>query len=266
MKLPIYIVNAFAERDFTGNPAAVVPLDDWLSKRVMQDIASQNNLSETAFVKASAKNCYEIRWFSPLSEIDFCGHASLAAAFVLFDGKKGESSITFFAKAVGEFTINQASDGMINMIFPEQLATPVTKIPKALLSGLSIPPVEVLKNRQAYIAVYASEHDIRNLSYDSDTLKQLAPLDVSITAPGIKVDFVSRYFWPANGGNEDPVTGSIHAGLAPYWANRLAKSNLIGQQLSTRTGTLYCVVNGHYVQVSGYAKPYLEGQIEVKAT
>ncbi|TLU66171.1 PhzF family phenazine biosynthesis protein [Thalassotalea litorea] len=263
MNLPIYIVNAFTDSDFAGNPAAVIPLKEWLSDDVMQNIAAQNNLSETAFIKRSAANRYDIRWFSPLSEIDFCGHASLASAFVLFNFEKMDAAITFFAKAVGEFSITQTTNQLIQMEFPEQLAKPVQTIPEALMSGLSIKPQRVLRNRQAYIAVYPSEQDIRTLQYDSARLKQLAPFDVSVTAPGENVDFVSRYFWPANGGDEDPVTGSIHAALAPFWSNEFNKTHLSALQLSSRTGSLQCQVVAEKVIVSGYAKLYLRGTIEV---
>jgi predicted PhzF superfamily epimerase YddE/YHI9 len=152
---------------------------------------------------------------------------------------------------------------MIEMDFPQRLAEPVTSIPDALIRGLSIRPREVFVNQQAYIALYDSEHDVRTVIPDLELIAQLGPRDVAVTARGDRHDFVSRYFWPANGGEEDPVTGSIHASLAPLWSARLGKTKLVALQASARTGLLYCEVDAQRVRVSGHAVQYLEGTIEV---
>ncbi|KAB2887748.1 MAG: PhzF family phenazine biosynthesis protein [Desulfobulbaceae bacterium] len=263
MKLPIYLIDAFTSERFKGNPAAVVPLDQWLPVETMQAIAAENNLSETAFFIREAGGGYHIRWFSPLKEIDFCGHATLASAFVLFRNLLTASPVTFRAAAVGELPVLLREDGMIEMSFPEREPGPVPDIPEALLAGLSIRPKEVLKNVQAYVAVYADEDQVRAIVPDPQRLIELGPLDVAVTAPGKTCDFVSRYFWPANGGVEDPVTGSIHAGLAPFWGRRLHKTSLVALQASRRSGILACRLDDCRVHVAGAAVQYLEGSIEI---
>ena len=265
MELDIYIVDAFTKQQFKGNSAAVVPLQQWLAPEIMQNIAAENNLSETAFILALSSSKYEIRWFSPLTEIDFCGHATLAASYVIFHHLGGQGEIEFVTREVGSLFVNQLSDGRIEMSFPNQCPQVVEQAPDALLAGLSVTPVQVLKNRQAYFAVMASEQDVTNLTYSSAQLKLLAPFDVVVTARACantntyQYDFISRYFWPANGGDEDPVTGSIHAGLAPYWAEQLAKSELVAYQASARGGILYCRISNERVLVSGFAVLYLKG-------
>jgi PhzF family phenazine biosynthesis protein len=262
MKLALHIIDAFTSERFKGNPAAVVPLQEWLPPALMQSIAMENNLSETAFFVQAADGPYDIRWFSPLKEIAFCGHATLASAHVLFES--GTSSpVTFRAPAVGELPVVHLPDGCMEMSFPSRAPVPVDEVPAALRAGLPLAPVAVLRNGQAWFAVYESESQVRTLRPDFQRLAELGPLDVTVTAPGETCDFVSRYFWPANGGEEDPVTGSIHAGLAPYWAGRLGKSTLLAMQLSSRIGTLHCRVEGDRVSVAGRAVRYLEGWIEV---
>jgi len=266
MKLKIYQIDAFTNEVFKGNYAAVILLDDWLSVTLMQNIASENNLSETAFVKAIDDNHYHVRWFSPLCEIDFCGHATLASAFVLFKEKLHLTEISFFAEAVGDFKVSKRNDGLITMIFPMMMPKVVDHIPADLLAGLSIKPLEVLRNNQAYFAIYDNEQDIMQLKPDPAILKQLAPYDVVVTSEANKnsdYDFISRYFWPANGGEEDPVTGSIHTGLAPLWAKWLQKNNLKAYQASKRGGILQCTVNKTNVEISGNAVQYLEGIINL---
>ena len=217
MELTIFVIDTFTEQKFKGNSAAVIPLDEWISDQLMQRIATENNLSETAFIKAMGANRYEIRWFSPLTEIDFCGHASLASSFVLFNHYDIQGDIEFITLEVGPLTVKQLDDSRIEMSFPNQNPEAIDEVPEAIIAGLSIQPIEVLKNRQAYVAVLASQQDVLNVEYDSPQLKLLAPYDLVVTAASSDddTDFVSRYFWPANGGDEDPVTGSIHAGLAP---------------------------------------------------
>jgi PhzF family phenazine biosynthesis protein len=263
MKLPIYQIDAFTHERFKGNSAAVVPLEHWLSDAQMQAIAVENNLSETAFLFREPDGAFHIRWFSPLTEIDFCGHATLASAFVLLDQRMASAPLTFRAPAVGDISVMLLDDGRLEMDFPNRQPERIDNPPAALLEGLGIVPHAVLKNRQAWFAVYEEEAQVRQLVPDLAALKSLAPLDVVITAPGREQDFVSRYFWPANGGDEDPVTGSIHAGLAPYWAGRLGKSSLVALQASRRSGLLYCRVEGDRVFVAGHAVQYLQGMIEI---
>ena len=265
MSLPIWIVDAFTKEPFKGNPAAVVYLSDWLDDSEMQNIAAENNLSETAFLVKTGDDCYHIRWFSPISEIDFCGHASLASAFVYFSQLSHRKEMILYAEAVGEFKVIELTDQRIQMSFPIRAPHELEgEVPKALLLGVSKPPTTVLKNNQAYVAVYSKAEDVRSLDYDSEQLKKLAPYDLAVTAPDAgseDIDFVSRYFWPANGNDEDPVTGSIHAGLAPYWAEKLHKSKLTALQVSKRTGILYCDVKPDRVLISGDAVLYSQGKL-----
>ncbi|MCQ8879709.1 PhzF family phenazine biosynthesis protein [Pseudoalteromonas shioyasakiensis] len=260
MELTIHQIDAFTNELFKGNYAAVIDLDIWLTDELMLKIGAENNVSETAFTCRQADGRFAIRWFSPLMEIDFCGHATLAAAFVLCE-QYNLSQIRFTAAAVGELVVTKNSDGSFAMTFPKQAPSPVTDAPSELLSGLSIQPVKVLKNRQAYFAIYENEQDILNLKTDSQLLKSLFPLDVVATAPSIEYDFISRYFWPASGGDEDYVTGSIHTGLAPYWSQVLGKTSLNAYQASSRGGQLYCEVAQHTVTLTGHAVRYMQGTI-----
>lgn len=259
MELDIFIVDAFTKQQFKGNSAAVVPVAHWLDREIMQNMAAENNLSETAFIRALSANKYEIRWFSPLTEIDFCGHATLASSYVIFNHLGGQGEIEFITSHVGSLFVHQHTDGRIEMSFPNQCPDVIEQVPGALLAGLSAKPIQVLKNRQAYFAVMATEQDVKSLTYSSEHLKQLAPFDVVVTAKASDYDFISRYFWPANGGDEDPVTGSIHAGLAPYWAKKLFKSELIAYQASQRGGILFCNISNDRVLVSGFGVLYLKG-------
>ena len=268
MKYKIYFIDAFTEKLFSGNPAAVLLLDRWLDTALMQSIAAENNLSETAFV-VEEEGRYHIRWFSPLQEIDFCGHATLASAYVLFQKYQEKDKLACYAKAVGDFMVKRLEEHMIEMRFPSRKPLKVEEVPSWLYQGLSIKPIEVYRNQQAYFAIYADEKDIYAVTQEAETLKKLYPHDVVVTAPvavtavSETYDFVSRYFWPASGGEEDPVTGSIHAGLAPFWAERLGKQEMIAYQASSRGGILYCSVEGESVTISGKAVPYLEGTIEI---
>lgn len=261
--MDIFVVDAFTDQQFKGNSAAVVPVENWLSDSLMQEIAAENNLSETAFIKCVGANQYEIRWFSPLTEIDFCGHATLASAYVLFNEFSVSNQIEFITREVGNLDVILNSKNEIEMTFPNQQPVLVSCVPAQLRDGLSKPPIEVLKNRQAYFVIYDCEQDVRDVTYHSEKLKQLAPLDVVVTAKGDHYDFVSRYFWPANGGDEDPVTGSIHSGLAPYWADKFGKSELIAYQASSRGGVLKCRVSGQSIVISGTGVLYLKGKINI---
>lgn len=263
MRLKLYQVDAFTSEVFSGSPAAVVPLESWLPVEMMQSIAIENSLPETAFFVRNAHGQYEIRWFSPLTEINFCGHATLASAFVLFNQPGVSKCITFWAKAVGEIPVTQLPSGEIELNFPELAPQPLVDVPAQLVEGLSITPSEYWVNRQAYFAIYADQQQVETVVPQLDKLIELGPRDVVVTAPGEQYDFVSRYFWPANGGDEDPVTGSIHAGLAPFWAERLKKSRLLALQASRRRGVLDCRIEAGRVFVSGHAVQYLEGVISV---
>ncbi|MHB0805421.1 PhzF family phenazine biosynthesis protein [Stutzerimonas nitrititolerans] len=259
----MFQIDAFTTEPFKGNPAAVVPLERWLEDVRMQAIAAENNLSETAFFVREPDGAFHIRWFSPLTEIDFCGHATLASAFVILEQRIAAAPLTFRAAAVGDIEVTLRDDGLLEMSFPNRAPETIAEPPQALLEALDIVPEAVLRNPQAWFVVYASEQQVRAAAPDLEALKALAPLDVVVTAPGDRQDFASRYFWPANGGDEDPVTGSIHAGLTPYWATRLGKSSLVALQASKRTGLLYCRVEGERVFVAGAAVKYLQGQIEL---
>ncbi len=263
MRLKIHHIDAFTDKVFKGNYAAVIITDQWLSDDLMQLIATENNLSETAFAKKCSANSYEIRWFSPIKEIDFCGHATLAAAFVIFAQDKSIDELVFLAKAVGNLNIRQMKDDYIAMTFPNRQPYKIAKIPKEITIGLSIAPKEVLLNQQAYFIIYPNEQDIYSIKVNFEEISKLAPKDVVITSTSSEYDFISRYFWPANGGDEDPVTGSIHAGLAPLWAERLGKNTLTAYQASNRGGILKCSVTDKQVIVSGKAVQYLEGYIDV---
>ena len=265
MELEINVIDAFTDSVFGGNPAAVIITENWLSDTKMQSIASENNLSETAFLVLFKPNTYKIRWFSPITEIAFCGHATLASAFVLFNKFSELKTITLLAEAVGELSVIKNHSGKIQMDFPNTKPKKVESIPQSLTSGLSIEPFEVYRNSQAYFVVYKSESDVLSVARENEILKQLKPLDVVVTckAERKEYDFISRYFWPANGGDEDPVTGSIHTGLAPFWAERLGKKELVAYQASSRGGVLNCVVFGGRVLISGNAVQYLKGSIIV---
>ncbi len=268
--LAIYQVDAFTEQLFGGNAAAVVPVKEWLPDGMMLQIAAENNLSETAFVREITLGHVEIRWFSPLTEIDFCGHATLAAAEVWFRLQPELTLLRISTLHVGDLTVQKGDDGWHLMDFPERLPMPMTDVPAALQAALPATPVEVLRSAQAWFVVFANAHEVVTLKPDFALLKQLGPYDVVVTAPGAgfaqgQYDFVSRYFWPANGGDEDPVTGSIHAGLAPYWGERLAKTQLLAYQASSRGGVLRLSLSNQRVQVSGQTRLYLQGQIFIPA-
>lgn len=265
MELRITVVDAFTDSVFGGNPAAVIIIDEWLSDDLMQSIAAENNLSETAFLALADASTYQIRWFSPLTEIAFCGHATLASAFVLFNQTPELTSLKFSAREVGEILLEKSESGKIQMDFPNTKPKKVEAIPDNLVAGLSILPVDVYCNSQAYFVIYERESEVLSVQRNNEALKQLGPLDVVVTCSSEtkSCDFISRYFWPANGGDEDPVTGSIHTGLAPLWADRLGKNDLVAYQASKRGGVLNCLVSDNRVVISGNAVEYLSGTITI---
>jgi len=257
MKIKQYQVDAFATRVFEGNPAAVCPLDSWLDDGLLQAIAEENNLSETAFFVPSAKG-FDLRWFSPVREVDLCGHATLATAHVIFDILGyAESAITFETRSGNLIVKRQGS--LLQMDFPAR--QPIAcEISETLVQGLGVRPVEVLA-ADDYLAVFDCEATVRAIAPNYALLDQLDLRGVSVTAPGNDVDFVSRFFAPRYGIPEDPVTGSAHCELAPYWANRLGKNTLSAKQVSKRGGNLTCEVTGNRVLLSGGAVTFMEAEI-----
>lgn len=269
--MKMYQVDAFSQELFKGNPAAVIVLQDWLTDDLMQKIAMENNLSETAFVKVIDDENYQIRWFTPTDEVDFCGHATLASAFILFKDFTSAQSISFHVRTLGIFIITQAADGKITMNFPIRHAELIEDYPSILREALTKPFLAVYLNPQAYIVEYVSVQDVLDEQPDFAKLKTLGKLrtaitssnrDVAITAQGQDYDCVSRYFAPAMGINEDPVTGSIHTGIVPLWAERLQKNELLAYQASQRGGELYCrILDQDRIEISGYARLYMQAEI-----
>jgi len=261
LKILYFHVDAFAENPFRGNPAGVCLLDSWLPDVTLQHIAAENNLSETAFVVARDDGRYDLRWFTPTVEVDLCGHATLAAAFVLFGKVVPGAGTVFFHSRSGELTVVREGK-LLTLIFPSRPAV-ACDAPEELLRGLRQHPAEVLKARD-YLAVFETEADVASLCPDFDLLKTLDALGVIAAAPGSDCDFVSRFFAPAAGINEDPVTGSAHCTLIPYWAQRLGKRKLNARQISRRGGELSCELSGDSVYIRGKAVLYLRGEIELK--
>jgi PhzF family phenazine biosynthesis protein len=259
--IPIYQADAFTDKLFGGNPAAICPLDEWLSDETMQAIAIENNLAETAFFVKNDTG-YKLRWFTPEYEIDLCGHATLASAHILFTqlGHK-QDEIHFETVKAGTLIVKKEGD-KYTMDFP--LRQPIhIDAPVGLIEALGEKqPIEVLRSRD-YFLVYESESDIRDITPDFFALSKMDTVGVIVTAPGDKVDFVSRFFAPGAGIPEDPVTGSAHCNLIPYWAEKLGKTKLHAYQLSARKGELWCELKGDRVLMSGKAVTYLKGEIFV---
>ncbi len=259
MKLPIYQVDAFTDRLFGGNPAAVCPLEAWLPDATMQAVAEENNLSETAFFVRRG-DAFEIRWFTPKIEIELAGHPTLATAHVIYEHLGfARPRITFLSKS-GELRVERR-DGLLVMDFPAFDAAPV-ETPDALVKGLGKRPSATMLGRD-YLAVFDSEADIAGLLPDFAALNRLDCLGIIVTAPGAACDFVSRFFAPRAGILEDPVTGSAHTILVPYWAKRLKKNVLHAFQISARRGELFCEYKGPRVDIGGRAVTYMTGTIEV---
>lgn len=259
MNISIYQIDAFSNKVFAGNPAAVCPLEEWLEDSVLQAIARENNLSETAFFVAEGKG-YHIRWFTPVVEVDLCGHATLATAFVIFNYLNPSLSEVNFTSRSGELAVVRDKE-LLSMDFPSQPPLPC-KTPKDLSNGLRKEPLEVLY-AEDYLAVFSSENDIIELNPDMMALKKLDLRGVIVTAKGDKVDFVSRFFAPKFGIDEDPVTGSAHCALIPYWTNKLNKKNLHAYQVSQRGGELFCRDCGNRVKISGQAVTFMKGIINI---
>ncbi len=259
MKVKLFQVDAFTDHVFGGNPAAVCLLDSWLSDTMMQLIAAENNLSETAFV-VRTEDDYEIRWFTPEIEIDLCGHATLASAHVIFNHTNyGKNTVTFRYKA-GILKVHNRLP-LLTMDFPAVSGKPIT-VSAQLTNALGKKPIEAFLGRDI-LALFNSEDDVAQLAPDFIKLSKMNCMGIIATAPGKNVDFVSRFFAPKAGINEDPVTGSAHCMLIPYWAGRTGKNNLEAWQISRRQGKLTCALKGDRVEISGNSITYLTGEIDV---
>lgn len=261
MQLPIFQVDAFTDKVFGGNPAAVCPLEHWLPDDVMQKIAIENSVAETAFF-IPLNDGFEIRWFTPEIEMDLCGHATLATAHVIARHLNYSlPSIKFLSKS-GELRVTVENE-LLTLNFPSRKPEP-SDIPQIILDAIQVKPVEVLKSRD-YVLVFETEEIIRRIEPNQSILNQinLDPGGVVITAKGDEVDFVSRYFTPQASIFEDPVTGSAHCSLIPFWSEKLGKESMLALQVSPRVGKLFCKSLGERVLISGEAVTYLEGSITI---
>jgi PhzF family phenazine biosynthesis protein len=260
VQLPLFQLDAFADRVFAGNPAAVVPLRAWLPDATMQAVAAENNLSETAFFVGSGGE-YELRWFTPTVEIPLCGHGTLAAAWVVTERlEPWVKQVKFRSRAHGVLTVDR-EDGRLVLDFPSLPAKPVP-LPPGLGAALDTLPTEVHASKPL-LAVLKDEAEVRAVTPDLGWVARLPYHGLVVTAPGTDCDFVSRYFVPDSGISEDPVTGSTHCTLVPFWAARLGRPRLLARQVSKRGGTLHCELRGDRVRMGGTARLYLEGRIEI---
>ncbi len=262
MYLRVFHVDAFTAKAFSGNPAAVCPLTRWLDDDLLRLVAAENNLSETAFFVRRG-DLYELRWFTPRCEVKLCGHATLASAFVLLQILvSGGYSIRFETRFSGDLTVFRDGD-FLAMDFPALPPWTCPTPPAGLIEGLGKPPATVVQIEDNYFAVYPSQQDVENIRPDFRLLEKLHPAGVAITAPGKDADFVSRYFAPSYGLPEDPVTGSTHCSLAPYWAQRLGRTSLHARQISARGGELWCEFKGERVIIKGTAVLTLRGELAI---
>jgi PhzF family phenazine biosynthesis protein len=261
MKLPIYQVDAFTDKIFSGNPAAVCPLDYWLPDDLLQKIAMENSVAETAFFTPISDG-FDIRWFTPEIEMDLCGHATLATAHVICRHLNSPLSCLKFHSKCGTLNVTVENE-LLKMDFPSRKPEP-SEVPKIILDAIKVEPIQVLKSRD-YVLVFESEEIIRHMEPNQNILNQinLDPGGVVVTAPGDDVDFVSRFFTPQASIFEDPVTGSAHCSLIPYWSNYLGKRSMLALQLSPRGGRLLCEDLDERVLISGEAVTYLEGRITI---
>lgn len=274
----IYQLDAFTDKLFAGNPAAVVPLAEWLPDEQMQKIAAENNLAETAFYVKTGEAHYHIRWFTPALEVDLCGHATLATGYVVFFLEKNQEGVVpaddesndqiFFDSRSGLLKVCRSNDGWLTLDFPADMVQKANLQPPALLASVHEKPLAVYKGKTDYMLIYENQAQIEALSPDFREMSTVPARGVIVTAPGNPnsgVDFVSRFFGPQVGIDEDPVTGSAHTTLVPYWAEKLGKNDLIARQLSKRGGYLRCKLNDHAspnrVDISGQVQLYLTGEI-----
>ncbi len=260
MSIPVFQVDAFTKTPFAGNPAAVCPLTQWLDDELLLSVAAENNLSETAFF-VPQDDLYELRWFTPKCEVKLCGHATLASAFVLLRILTPEQELVRFrTRRSGELMVRRDGD-LLAMDFPALPPKACANRPSALAKGLGKEPTEVVQIEDNFFAIFDREEVVRGIQPDSALLEKLHPAGVAITAPGRDCDFVSRYFAPSYGIPEDPVTGSTHCSLAPYWAKKLGRTSLHARQVSHRGGELWCDVKADRVILKGDAVLTLRGEI-----
>ncbi|MDF2632302.1 MAG: PhzF family phenazine biosynthesis protein [Caproiciproducens sp.] len=255
-----YVVDAFASQLFKGNPAGICLLDEWIDDAAMQNIAFENNLAETAFL-VQKDNSYELRWFTPECEIDLCGHATLASAFVLMNFVETTKDKIVFDTRSGKLTVNRDKE-KYKMNFPSRKPV-LTAVPQKIEAALGTTIIETYLSRDL-LALVENEETVKDLRPNYELLKEFEDyFGIIVTAKGNSCDFVSRYFAPNAGVPEDPVTGSAHSTLIPFWSERLHKTEMIGRQLSKRGGWLYCKDCGDRVEISGEAKLYLSGEINL---
>jgi PhzF family phenazine biosynthesis protein len=262
MRIPLYQVDAFTTNVFGGNPAAVCPLEKWLSDDLMQKIAMENNLAETAFIVPEG-NDFHIRWFTPTVEVDLCGHATLAAAFVFFNHLGYTKPVIRFNSKSGWLNVSRQADGKLILDFPKDEAIPVPDPPSAIFEGLKIPPSVVVQGKFDYLVELASQTQVEQLEPDLKIISSIHSRGVIATAQGDNSDFVSRCFFPQSGIDEDPVTGSAHCLLVCYWHNKTGKTSFSAIQVSLRKGYLDCELKGDRVLLGGKAVLYLKGEIEI---
>jgi PhzF family phenazine biosynthesis protein len=261
MKRTLYQVDAFASEVFKGNPAAVCICDQWPDNKLMQQVANENNLSETAFA-VPVQDWYEIRWFTPEMEVELCGHATLATAHVLFNHLDHPGELIRF-DSVHSGTLNVKKRGeMLTLDFPADSMEEMV-VPELIVTALQTPPLKAFRCKTDFMFVYASQSEIEQMDPDFGLLAQVGGRGVMVTALGNDVDFVSRFFAPQTGINEDPVTGSAHTALTPYWSRMLGKKELTARQLSARGGELMCEEKGDRVHISGHAITYMIGEINL---
>jgi PhzF family phenazine biosynthesis protein len=261
MRIPIFQIDAFTSRRFAGNPAAVMPMENFPADNVLQAIAAGNNLAETAFLVPEGGD-YRLRWFTPMVEVPLCGHATLASAAVVMERLEPGRGKVVFHSASGPLTVKRADAGYV-MDFPARPSEPVSS-PPGLADALGVVPVDVLVNAFNYMAVLENAQVVRELAPDMAAIARIDRPGVIVTAPGDGIyDFVSRYFAPAKGIPEDPVTGAAHCMLAPYWAKRLGKSAFRAFQASRRGGEILCRLAGDRVELEGTCVFYLEGEVEI---
>ena len=260
MEIKIYQVDAFTDKVFSGNPAAVCPLQEWLPAKVMQNIAMENCLAETAFY-VNEKDGLRIRWFTPTVEVDLCGHATMATAFVLFNHENYQGDKITFNSRSGPLTVTKSGD-TLTLNFPVDILKEVDSI-QELEAGLGVKSIKTFKGKTDYMLVYDNEDQIKTMSPDFKVIGKVEARGIIVTAKGNHVDFVSRFYGPQSGMDEDPVTGSAHTSLTPYWAKVLNKTEFTTLQLSQRLGKLKCKLLGDRVEISGQAKLYLVGKIFV---
>jgi PhzF family phenazine biosynthesis protein len=259
MKQIIYQVDAFTREVFKGNPAAVCIFDQWPEETLMQQIANENNLSETAFA-VPVGECFEIRWLTPEMEVELCGHATLATAHVLFEHMNYPGDwICFESIHSGRLNVKRKGD-LLTLDFPVDILEEMV-VPELIVTALLTPPLKAFRGKTDFMFVYASESEIEKLDPDFGLLAQVGGRGIIVTAPGNEVDFVIRFFAPQTGINEDPVTGSAQTSLTPYWSKVLGKKRLTARQLSSRGGELICEDKGERVEISGHAVTYMKGEI-----